>query len=83
LPTTTRCEGGDFSRATLQEDEDKIRVPMRVSFPIIYRWYELLSHPDSAVGLFAIANQYANLQRRMNAPLGDAYEAVGEKFAPW
>ncbi len=74
-------ELGDFSHAVLGEYEAKIRVPMRVIFPMIYRWYEMLRDPDNAVDLFAQAAKHSNLQRRMNATLGGAYEAVGEKFA--
>ena len=77
----TAFDRADFSRATLQPYDDKIRVPMRVIFPIIYRWYELLRDPDTAVDLFALSYRHSNLQRRMNATLGGAYEAVGEKFA--
>jgi hypothetical protein len=53
---------------------------MRVIFPMIYRWYEMLRDPDNAVDLFAVAARHANLHRRMNATLAGAYEAVGEKF---
>jgi halogenation protein CepH len=71
---------GDFSHAKLGEYETRLRVPMRVIFPMIYRWYEMLRNPDTAVDLFAEAAKHSNLQRRINATLAGAYEAVGEKF---
>src|SRR5262249_6929386 len=72
---------GDFSRAALSDYEEKIRVPMRVIFPMIYRWYDLLRNPETGVDLFAIAYKHANTRQRMNATLGGAYEAVKEGFA--
>jgi halogenation protein CepH len=71
----------DYSAPVLGEYETRIRAPMRVIFPMIYRWYEMLGDPDNAIDLFAEAAKHSNLQRRMNATLGGAYEAVGEKFA--
>jgi halogenation protein CepH len=74
-------ETGDFSGEGMADYEKRLRVPMRVIFPMIYRWYEMLRNPDTAVNIFAEAAKHSNLQRRINATLAGAYEAVGEKFA--
>jgi halogenation protein CepH len=74
-------EVGDFSWNTLAEYETKLRVPMRVIFPMIYRWYEMLRTPDSAFDMFEQSYRHRNLQYRMNATLGGAYEVVGDKFS--
>jgi halogenation protein CepH len=76
-------EKGDFSASSLANYETRLRLPMRVIFPMIYRWYEMLRSPDTALDMFAVAAQHSNLQIRMNATLGGAYEAIGDKFSPF
>jgi len=74
-------ETGDFSGEGMADYEKRLRLPMRVIFPMIYRWYEMLRNPDNALDMFAEAARHSNLQHRINATLGGSYEAVGDKFA--
>jgi halogenation protein CepH len=74
-------EKGDFSADSLRDFETELRVPMNVIFPWIYRWYETLRNPDIAYELFEASTRHSIFQRRANATLGGAYEAVGDKFS--
>jgi halogenation protein CepH len=71
---------GDFSADALRDYETQLRVPMSVIFPYIYRWYTTLRNPDIAYELFEMSVRHSNLQKRVNATLGGAYEAFANSF---
>jgi halogenation protein CepH len=74
---TQALSGPGPTAEALAPYEQRLRAPMGVIFSMIYRWYELLRDPEESVDIFAEADRYSVLRKRVNAILGGAYERAG------
>jgi FAD-dependent halogenase len=72
-------ERGDFSGQSLGSYDRMFDAPKSTIFPLIYRWYNLLRSPDSAIDFLSLSERFPALRRRVNATIAGAYELVAQE----
>ena len=66
----------DVSAARLQPYEDRIRIPMKKIFSMIYNWYSILDKKDTANNMFVRARRIPILRERLIVFFSGRYDKV-------